>query len=77
MSNAENTGCLELNVIEEKKCEGTKKKKVITALKQSTEMKLLMASMCMNTENCILHVEGNRDLTSHSLGCKKEAKMRG
>lgn len=78
MANAENTGCLELNIIEEEKCESPKKKKnLVTALKRRTEMKLLMASMCMNTENCISHVEGNRDLTSHGLGCKKEAKTRG
>lgn len=29
MANAENTGCLELNVIEEEKCESPKKKKII------------------------------------------------
>lgn len=29
MANAENTGCLELNIIEEEKCESPKKKKIL------------------------------------------------
>lgn len=61
MATSENTGCVELNVIEEGKCEAPKRKiNLLTALKQRTEMKLLMASMCMNTENCISDVGGNR-----------------
>lgn len=53
-----------------------KKKYLVTALKRRTEMKLLTASMCMNTENSISDVEGNRDLISHNLGCKKGGKKK-